>query len=575
MSAYINGQSVSVPSVVITTDDQPLTTGSSTPTLGLLLIGPANDGAPNTPLTFTDLNQAIRALNSGDLVQAIANAFQPSGSRPAVNTLTAIQVNPLTTASSTIPPVSGSVDFPLTTTHYGEEANTAQWQLTSGTTLGYQFSQRMNGLAAGNTPYKTVTQDDIGINALTLYYSGTGTSPTLTITDSAVTVSATTSDQGGTVTLGSSTSLAQVAADLNAFPGWNATVVATNPNQTTAAFFDNVSAVTVPTSSTSPYTLTAHVYALAQYFSQQAIYFTGTRPANATALTTSSTWTTASGATSPAATNTNWQDAYTTAQSLPGIGIVTPISSSESIWDMNDAHCHYMASIGSGRRGYTGDALGATISTETADAALINSNRTSIVWPGVKGTDVNGNATTFAPYVSSAPMVASMRAAAPATQALTGATLLTTGLEQAVGPTTAGTANAGGVMALYTDLVTGAVKISWDRTTWLQSTAADKVENTVGIEVDLLTQDLNQALQAFISPVASPGDVGAAAETLYQRLLYWYGQGTIVVEPQQQNISLSASNGVISGTVQVTMGIPTNYVAVTLQLQAGVITAVA
>ncbi len=573
MPAYINGQSVSVPSVIVTTNDQALVSGAATPTLGLLLIGPANDGQPNTPLTFTNSTAAEAALNSGDLVQAIANAFQPSGSRPAVNTLTVLQVNPLTTASSAVSATAGGPSFSLTTTHYGNPANTAQWMLSAGTNLGYKFSQRMNALMPGNVAYSTVTQDNIGINGLNLYYSGSGTSPTVTTTDSAITVSATTSDTGGTVSLTSSTSLSQAAAAISALAGWNASVAASNPNQIAAAFFDNVTSIAVSTSSTSPTVLTANVYALAQYFAQQAIYFTGTRPANATALVTSTSWTTASGATSTTAANSDWQNAYTTAQSIPGIGIVTPISPSQSIWDMNDAHCHYMQSLGVGRHGYVADALGAAMASETADAALINSNRTSIVWPGVKGTDINGNPTTFAGYLSSAPMLASMRAASPMTQALTGATLLTTGLEQAVDPATAGVANDGGVIALYTDLLSGAVKVSWDRTTWLQSNLPDKVENTVGIEADLLSQDLNQALQPFISVVASPGVVGAAAGTIYERLMYWYGQGSVVVEPQPTDVSLTAANGVISGTAKVALGEPTNYVALSLQLRAGVFSA--
>ena len=564
--SYINGQAVNYPSVDIQVNDQATVTQAAAPTVGLLLIGPANDGAPNTPLTFTNASQAVRALGSGDLLQGIVNAFAPSGDVPGVNQLTAIQVNPLTQATSSIPATGTGPAVDLTTTHYGTPANTAQWMLEAGSVLGYKFSQRMTVLAAGNTPYPTITQDDIGINAISLYYSGTGTTPTITITDSALTLTATTSDEGGTVTLGSTVSLSQVVAAINAFPGWNATLTATNPNQTTAGFFDNVSSVTVPTSSTSPLVVTAHVYALAQYFAANPVYFTGTRPANATALTTASTWTTASGATNTVATNTNWSDAYTTAQGLTNLGVVVPISSSESIWAMNDAHCHYMASVNQPRRGYVGDALGATISTETTDAAELNSNRTSIAWPGLKGTDVNGNATTFAPYVSSAPVLGSMRAAAAPTVSLTNKTVYGTGLEQTVSPATVATGNTGGVIVLRVNEA-GSLVITHDQTTWLQTTAPDKVENMTGLLVDLITQDFHAVLQPFLGVPLDSTTVGAAAMELYHRALYWYKQGALAVAPQASDFALSGSNGVISGTAALTVVTPTNNVDLTINLQ--------
>ncbi len=573
---YINGQQVLLPSVQIGVTDQAFAAGATAPVTGLLLIGPANDGVPNTIQTFTSPSQAILALNSGDLLQGILNAFAGSTNAPVVNQLDAIQVNPLTQATSSIPGTGSGPAFDLTTTHYGAPANTAQWQLNAGTLLGYQFQQQQLATQAGGGTYQANTHDNIGINALNLWYTGTGTSPTVTITDSVFTVAATTSDTGGTVDLSSSLTLTQLAQQISALTGWNAVVTASNGQQTTAAFFDNVSAGTVSTVSTSPTVITAHGFALAAYLAANPVYFTGVRPANCMLLTTSNSWTVASGATSPAATNTNWQDAYTTAQSAIGIGVVTPISPSVSIWDMNDAHCHYMATVGAGREGYVGDSVGATLATEQTNAATLNSDRTALVWPGLQGTDYNGHATTFGAYVSSAPQLASMRAASPATRALTGRTVSATGLELPVTSATAAQANASGVIALYADEITqGAPTISWDRTTWQASGPVDKIEMTMMVEKSILIQDFQAVAAPFIGPVASGGDVGSLAADLYNRALYWYTQGLIVVEPSPNAIQLTAANGIISGTMQIQIGEPTNYIALTLTLQNGVIAAAA
>jgi len=573
---YINGQQVILPSVQIAVNDQAFAAGATAPVTGLLLIGPANDGDPNTLQTITSPNQAVQSLNSGDLLQAVLNAFQGSTNAPVVNQLDVIQVNPLTQATSSIPGTGSGPAFDLTTTHYGAPANTAQWQLNAGTLLGYQFQQQMLATQAAGGSYQANTKDNIGINALNLWYSGTGTAPTYTVTDSVFTVTATTTNIGGAVDLSSSLTLTQLAQQISALTDWNATVTAANAQQTTAAYFDNVSAVTVSTSSTTPTVVSAHGFALAAYFAANPVYFTGTRPADCGLLTTSNTWTVASGATSPTATNTNWQDAYTTAQSAVGIGLVTPISPSVSIWDMNDAHCHYMATLGAGREGYVADAVGATLATEQANAATLNSDRTALVWPGLKGTDYNGNPTTFGGYVSSAPQLASMRAASAATRALTGRTVSATGLEQACNSATAAQANASGIIAIYADEITGgAPTISWDRTTWQASGPADKIEMTMMIEKAIIIQDFQAVAAPFIGPVASGGDVGSLASDLYARALYWYTQGLIVVEPSPSDIQLTAANGIISGTISIQIGQPTNYIALTLTLQNGVIAAAA
>lgn len=574
MPAYINGQQVDVPSVVLSINDAAYASGASAPVVGLLLLGPANDGVPNTVQTFTNPTQAIAALNSGDLLQGVLNAFAASTTAPGVNQLDVIQVSPLTQATSSIPGTGSGPAFDLTTTHYGAPANTSQWQLNAGTLLGYQFQQQLLATQAGGGSYASITQDNIGLNALSLWYTGTGTDPTTTVTDSAFTVAATTSDTGGTVDLSSSLTLTQLAQQISALAGWNATVTAPNAQQTTAAFFDNQASVAVSTSSTAPTVVTAHGFALAAYFAANPVYFTGTRPANCGGLTTSSTWTVATGATSPAATNTNWQNAYTTAQSAVGIGVVTPISSSVAIWDMNDAHCHYMRTLGIGRIGYVGDAVGAALATEQANAAALNSDRTALVWPGLTGTDANGNATTFGAYVSSAPQLASMRAAGAPTQALTGETVAATGLEIPCNVATAGQANASGVIAIYSDQTTGgAPTISWDRTTWQASGPAPKVEMAMLVEQDILVQAFQAIAAPFIGPSANAAGVGALQADLYAEALSQYQAGIIVVEPQLSDFALSASNGVISGTIRIQIGQPTNYVALTITLQNGVLSA--
>ena len=562
------------PGVAVNVNDAALLAPPPQGGLPLLLVGPATDGAPQTALPITTPSQAVRVLKGGDLLQAALLALATS---PPPATLTVIRPEAATPATSAIKD-SGSTDqIALTTTSYGTVANSAKWQVAASTSPGYSVTQGLDFSGPGGVTFPNIGPLTVGLIPLTLQYTGTGTAPTATVTDAAITVKATTSDTGGTVTFTTGMTVQQLANQINQLPGWVATVTDPNPNDlvlptdmvpgtTTAslpALLDNVSAVTVST--TTPTSLTAHVAAVVRWFNGQAGYFTAVRQANATALATATSWTYATGGTTPSATNTNWQSAYTVAQTLPGAWIVVPVSSSSAIWAMNDAHCHYMASLGAPRRGYMGDALGATEATEITDAGALNSNRSTLLWPGLGGTNYNGQATTFAPYLVAAS-VGAARAGTVIDRALTQQPVASifTGLEQ---PTTPGMVAQGltGGVAVLTRNPQGQIVLSQDRTTWLQSPAVDKVENSTGLVIDTITVALNTLLAQFLGQPLDAYLLETATQELLIALQDFYSLGYLVVEPSAGDVALQQSGTTaITGSVTLYPTTPTNYITVTL-----------
>ncbi|MCL6442463.1 MAG: hypothetical protein K6T83_03190 [Alicyclobacillus sp.] len=560
---YVNGVYMSAPGVAVIINDQNFNAAPSAGGLAVLVIGSVEDGKPNTNLPISSPAQAKSLLKGGDGLQAVLNVFDGAAKVGGSVTVNFIRPELATQATSNIKDSGGSNQIALRSTSYGDVGNYSKWMVQPGSTSGYKVSQATDFNGIGG-PYNPDTTDNVALTPISIYYTGTGTSPTYTVSDTQMVLTATGgSNTGGTITFTPSMTVQQLANQINSMSGWNAIVMDPNPNDLVQNLFDNVTtATTVSTSASNPTSITAHVTAVVRYFNNLNLYFTAERQAGATSLATSSTWIYASGGTTPAATNNDWQNAYTTAQSVPGVALIGPASSSQTLWTYNDAHCQYMNSIGQPRRGYVGDDVGKTLSAETALVPNYNSNRTTIVWPEQQWVDYNGNPTTMAPYLV-AFLIMGERAAIPAYEALTQQPIPSNGMGQAVTPAMVAQGLQAG-LAVIAPNQQGVVVLQQDRTTWLQNTAYDKVENSTGLVADIITQDLLATLQPFIGRPVTPSMVAVAQSAVLSRLINWFNQGFLAVMPQASDVSLQASGNTITGSAKAAIDVPANYIVLQL-----------
>ncbi len=560
---YENGVYFASPGVAVVINDQNFQAPPNVGGLGVCFIGPTTDGQPNTAISLSTPAQAMATLKGGDGLQAVLNAF--NGATKAGGSLSNVWVidpTPRTQSISTISSAGSVAQITLTSTAYGTEANSSKWQVAAGT-LGYNITEATDFVGPGGQLYPPTTIDNLSLAPISLYYDGTGTTPTYTVSDSELVLTATTSDIGGTIPFTSSTTVQQLVNQINQLPGWNAVVTDPNPADLVQALFDNVTtASAVSIVSTTPTSLTANVTAAVRWFNAENTFFTAVRQAGATSLATSNAWTYATGGTTPTATNSNWQDAYTTAQSLTGVALIAPVSPSYSLWAMNDAHCAYMTSLGQPRRGYLGDALAQTLGTEQAQAAILNSQFSTIVWPEQNGFDYNGNMTTFAPYLEAAAIMGE-RAATPPYNALTQQAVPSRGMGQPVTPGMVSQGLASGI-AVIAPNQSGIIVLQQDRTSWLQNTAYDKVENSTGLVAGIITADLLQTLQPFIGKPVSNLTVAQAQSAVFARLNYWYAQNFLAAQPKMTDVALVGSGTAITGSANAALALPTNYIALQL-----------
>jgi len=553
---WVNGIWFDAPAVKTAINDANFQGAPNVGGLGVLLIGPSVDGKTNTLLgPFSTPNDAITQLKGGDLLQGILNTFAGATFVGGPVSISAINVDELMPATSNIPSSGGVVQIALTTVQQGLSANTNKWMVSAGSTVGYKVQQASDYQGPAGRTYPSDSQDNISLPILTI--ACTAATPTVSATDSALTVNSN-GTVIATVALGSTVTVQQVVNQLNQVSTITASVADPNPSDTTAALFDNV---TNGTLSATPTTLYGNVEAVVRYFNNANLYFTAVRQAGATAIQTSASWTYATGGTSTSATNADWQNAYTTAQSTTGVTFVQPVSSAQSVWAMNDAHCKYMASIGVPRRGYLGDASGQSLTAESTAQAALNSNRSTLVWPEQQGTDYNGNTkVTFPPYLVACSIVGA-RAATPLYNALTQQPVPSSGMAVTVTPAMVAQGLASGI-AVVAPNQAGTVVLQQDRTTWLQSTAYDKVENSTGLCVDIVAQDLNATMQPFIG---QPTPIGVATAALFARLNYWYQQKYLVAQPKLSDIQLTQpAADQLAGSVLGAFAVPTNYIGLQL-----------
>ena len=151
----------------------------------LCVLGKSTGGKPQTLLEFSSIAEAQNTLVSGDLLTAVAYAF--SGSSDYVpNKVYAMRVNPGTQASLTLS-AGGTDVLKLSSWDYGAHTNQLKILISTGSTTNSKVV---------TTVYKdtTVTSEDIVRESISLQYIGSGSNPTVTVSTTSISMTATTAD---------------------------------------------------------------------------------------------------------------------------------------------------------------------------------------------------------------------------------------------------------------------------------------------------------------------------------------------------------------------------------------------
>ena len=559
MSVFFNGRLITTPTTASVVNDDAMRNQNLSVGNVVALIGTSAGGKPKTAIRYGSPSEALAELVSGELLDAVLKAFDPSSEVGGPATVVAMRVNPATQASLALLNASAAPVINLTSSGYGLRENQVKLKVEAGTTVGLRITvQRGSGSYVG---------DNIARNLLSIVYGGAQATATVTTTGTTLTLFAPAGTSVASIDLASYPTVQELADRISSVAGFTATVLDGNATKPTLNALDYVSAQSVKTVSN----ITANLQAVVDWFNSgvqplvtaSRVAAVGSRPALFG-------FTYRAGGTEGSATNQDWTDAFTELQKVD-VQWLTPVTSAAAIHAMADAHCVYMSTIGKKeRRAICGTALGTTDAQAIAAAKLINSDRTSLVHIGHYDYDASGSLVLYAPYQSAARIAGGFAGVNPGT-ALTNKNFKCRGLERDLrNPTDTDPLILGGVLCV--ENTEQGYKVVKSISTWLINGNYNRVEQSCGVAVDFVARNIRNALDVLRGQKGNPLLLSRAvsiADSTLRELARQEPQGPGVLvgnteNPAYRNIKASLEGDVLRIEFECSPVIPVNYVLATI-----------
>ena len=526
-------------------------------------IGQSSGGQPNVPLTFGSPTQAIATLRTGELLQAVLKAFNPSNQTGGPSTVVAIRVNPATQAALVVNDASSNPSINLTSTDYGLYTNQIKVSFGAGSIQGIKATTQI-----GQT---TFSQDNLYAAPLQVQYTGAAASASLTINGTTATLAAPTGTTVATIDLNAFPTIQQLVDNINSNAGFTAAVLNASGPQPALNGLDFVTSQDIKT---SPYLVTATLQAVIAWLNGGSEgLVTATRPTNAGKPPAVLPVTYLSGGSDGVTTNTQWGNAFSTLQTVD-VQWMTPVSGDESIIAMCDAHVQFMSTVGrKERRAICGTVLGTTDAEAISYALALNSDRTSLVHIGYYDYDQTNQVSglqLYSPYLTACMVSGAFSGVNPGTP-MTNKSLTARGLERnLLNPTNTDPLINGGVLCI--EETANGYKVVKSISTWLVNTNYDKVEQSVGWALDFVARNVRNALDVLRGEKNNPTTLGRAVsitDSQLRQLAIAEPQGPGVLagdatNPAYKGITASSIGDVLAVQFQCSPVLPVNYIPVTI-----------
>lgn len=558
MGVFFNGKLWVSPATMSVVDDTAMYNRNLSVGNVLALIGRSSGGEPDKALRFGNPSEAIAVLRDGELLTAVLKAFDPSSQTGGPAEVVAVRVNPALQSSLVLKDGAANDVIILESTDYGLYTNQIKIKVESGSVSGKKVTTMF-----GNEYY---TEDNIARNAFSLTYGGAGagaisiSNSTVTLKVDAATVAA--------IVLADYPAIQQLVDRINVVSGFTAEVLDGNGVK---AALNGLDSLTDQALSGTPYTVTANLQAVVDWINSTSEGFvTAAREAGAGAVPANIGYTYLTGGSDGTVTNTEWQNAFTTLQTVD-VQWVVPVSGSGSIHAMADTHVAFMSNVGRmERRAIVGMASGSTDDAAIDAAKAINSDRTSLVHLGFYDYDATGRLVLMEPYILAALLAGAFSGVNPGT-ALTNKTVKVRGLERDLrNPTDTDQLINGGVLCV--ENTNSGFKVVKSISTWLVNDNYNRVEVSTGVATDFVARNVRQALDILRGERGNPITLSRAvsiADSALRELARPepQGPGVIVgdkINPAYKNITASLEGDVLRVEFQCSPVIPVNYIPVTI-----------
>lgn len=560
MPVFFNGRLWITPATMSVVDDSALLNRNLSVGNRVAIIGTSDGGAPNTPIVIGSPTEGRRILRSDEAAKAVEKAFSPSSQTGGPAEVVFIRVNPAVQASLMLQDGASNDVIELKSTDYGLYTNQIKVKVEAGTNAGKKLTTQI-----GNAYY---TADDVARNAFSIQYGGTEASAVMNITGTAIELQAPSGTTVATVDLTSYDTIQKVVDYINTIADFSASVLDGNGNKASLNALDYVTGQDVLT---APYTATANLQAIVDWFNGQAEGFvTAERQAGVGAVPANIPFTYLSGGGNGVTTNSEWSDALQTLQESD-VQWVVALSSDESIHAMVDTHCTFMSTVGRmERRSIHGTATGTTDDDAIAAAKALNSDRSSLIHLGFYDYDTQGALKLYPPYVLAALCAGALAGSNPGTS-LTNKALSLRGLERKLrNPTDTDRLIPRGVFCVE-DTPTG-FRVVKSITTWLTDENYNRVEIATGVALDFTARNVRQAVDVLRGEKGNPITLSRAVNITESTLRELArpepsGPGVLVGDeenPAYRNITATLEGDVMRVDFECSPVIPVNYIPVTI-----------
>lgn len=560
MSVFFNGQLLISPTTASAVDDSGMANKNLTVGNIVALIGRSEGGKPASPIRFGSPDDAKAVLRSGDLLDAVLKAFDPSAETNGPAEVVAFRVNPAVAGALALKDNTAATVVNLAATDYGLYTNQIKVKVEAASVKGKKITAQL-----GNDFY---TKDNIFRDAFSVRYTGAGATATMAITNSSLVLSVPTGTPVATIDLNVYNTVEKLVDRINSVADFTAITLDGNNTKPTLNGLDSVAAQDVKSAT---YTVAANLQAIVDWFNGTGEGFiTATRAAGAGTLPVNIGFTYLSGGSDGNVTTSEWAACYSALQSTD-VQWVVPITSDPAIHAMNDTHCAFMSTVGkSERRGIVGTASNTSDADAIAAAKALNSDRTSLMHIGFYDYDAAGTLVLKEPYIFAALVAGAFSGVNPGTP-LTNKAVKVRGLERDLrNPTDTDQLILGGVLCVE-NTKTG-YKVVQSISTWLVNDNYNRVEVSTGVAVDHVARNVREALDPLRGKKGSPLLLQLAISYAESRLKELAraepeGPGIIVGDadnPAFRNLEASLDADVLRVKFECHPAIGVNYVLVNI-----------
>jgi hypothetical protein len=560
MAVFFNGRLLVSPATASVVNDDAMRNANLAVGNVVALVGRSAGGKPKTALRFGSPQEARDALVSGELLDAVLAAFDPSTETNGPSQVVAVRVNPATQATLALKNAAAANVINLTSVGYGARENQIRVKVEAGTVSGRRVT-----VQRGNDFF---TEDNIGREAFTVRYTGAAATATIAITGTTVTLAAPTGTTVATIDLTQFSTVQDLVDRIALVSGFTASV---NGDSYTKPALNGLDHVTAQDVKTANYIARADLQAVVDWINgPKQGFVTAARIDGAGAIPAVAAFTYLSGGSDGTTTNTDWAASFEVLQTVD-VQWVTPVSSDDAIHAMADAHVAFMSTVGrKERRAIVGTAAGTSDADAITKAKALNSDRTSLVHLGHYDYDQSGKLALFPPYISAARLAGGFAGVNPGTP-LTNKNFKCRGLERNLrNPVDTDPLINGGVLCL--ESTEAGYKVVKSISTWLVNDNYNRVEQSCGVAVDFVARSIREALDVLRGQKGNPLVISRAvsiAESTLRDLAREEPQGPGVIvgsdeAPAYRNITARLEGDVLRVEFECSPVIPVNYVLATI-----------